>query len=300
MSELTEPKVHIIILNWNGKEDTIECLKSIKGLRYSNYETVVIDNASTDGSVSEIEHTFPGITLLESEINRGYAGGNNIGLRYALDHDADYVWILNNDTIVHENALGSLIEKIEADSSIGICGSRLIYYHDRETIQALGGGTYNKWLGTTAHVGANEPASIHFNEKEIERRLDYIVGASMLVSDQFLKEVGLLSEDYFLYYEELDWSLRAKGTFKLGYADSSLVYHKEGASIKGNNVKLNSKSRLSDYYQIKNRLKFTWKFYPQFLPVVYLTVFYSMLNRIKRKQWKRIPMILNICFTFNK
>ncbi|MGK7371041.1 MAG: hypothetical protein ACNS64_12575, partial [Candidatus Halalkalibacterium sp. M3_1C_030] len=208
--------------------------------------------------------------------------------------------ILNNDTVVDKNALGSLVKKMKIDGSIGICGSRLVYYHDRETIQALGGGRYNKWLGTTKHIGANEPASTDFAEEEIERRLDYIVGASMLVSKPFLEEVGLLSEDYFLYYEELDWAIRGKETFRLGYADNSLVFHKEGASIKGNNVNLNSKSRLSDYYQIKNRLKFTWKFYPHFLPVVYLTVFYSILNRIKRKQWKRIPMIIKICFTFNK
>lgn len=300
MPALIEPKVHIIILNWNGKEDTIECLHSLRALDYPNFEIVVVDNASTDGSTAEIKDKFPGITLLESEINLGYAGGNNIGLRYALKHETDYVWILNNDTLVDKNALGSLLAKMKGDQSIGICGSRLIYNHDRETIQALGGGTYNKWLGITAHIGANEPASAEFSEKEVERQLDYIVGASMLVSDRFLEEVGLLSEDYFLYYEELDWALRGKEKFSLGYADKSLVYHKEGASIKGNNLKLNSKSRLSDYYQIKNRLKFTWKFYPHFLPFVYLTVFYSILNRIKRKQWKRIPMILRICFTFNK
>ncbi|MGK7368687.1 MAG: glycosyltransferase family 2 protein, partial [Candidatus Halalkalibacterium sp. M3_1C_030] len=139
MPALTEPKVHIIILNWNGKEDTIECLNSLKALEYPNFEIVVVDNASSDGSVSEIKDKFPETTLLESEINRGYAGGNNIGLRYALNHDSDYAWILNNDTVVDKNALGSLVKKMKIDGSIGICGSRLVYYHDRETIQALGG-----------------------------------------------------------------------------------------------------------------------------------------------------------------
>lgn len=300
MPELTEPKVFIIILNWNGKKDTIECLNSLKSLKYSNFEIVVVDNASSDGSVSAIKDQFPEITLLQNTTNLGYAGGNNIGLRYAMTHEVAYAWILNNDTVVHKDALGSLVEKIKSDQNIGMCGSRLIYYHDRQTIQALGGGVYNKWFGTTAHVGANEPATTDFSEEEIERKLDYIVGASMLVSDRFLEEVGLISEDYFLYYEELDWALRGKDKFRLGYADKSLVYHKEGASVKGDNLTLNKKSRLSDYYQIKNRLKFTWKFYPYHLPTVYLSVFYSMLNRIKRRQWKRIPMILKICITFNK
>ena len=294
------PRVHIVLLNWNGWQDTIECLGSLEDLEYPNFEITVVDNASTDGSVRKIKERYPGITLIENESNLGYAGGNNIGLRYALEHNADYVWLLNNDTVVHKDALISLIDRMRKSSSIGICGSRLIYYHDRETIQALGGGVYNKWLGTTEHVGANKPVNIDCDEHRIEQQLDYIVGASMLVSRQFLKEVGLLSEDYFLYYEELDWAMRGREKFKPGFAYDSIVYHKEGASIKATNRQLNAKSRLSDYYQIKNRLKFTFKFYPHLLPFVYLTMFYTIFNRMKRNQWNRIPMILKLCFTFNR
>lgn len=294
------PRVHIVLLNWNGWQDTIECLKSLENLEYPNFEIVVVDNASTDDSVREIKERYPGINLLESESNLGYAGGNNIGLRYALEHDTDYVWLLNNDTVVHKDALSSLIDKMREKPSAGICGSRLIYYHDRDTIQALGGGIYNKWLGTTEHICANKPASKDYDEHRIEQQLDYIVGASMLVSRQFLEEVGLLSEDYFLYYEELDWATRGREKFKLGFAHNSIVYHKEGASIEATNRQLNTKSRLSDFYQIKNRLKFTFKFYPHLLPFVYLTMFYTIFNRMKRNQWNRIPMILKLCFTFNR
>ncbi len=294
------PRVHIVLLNWNGWQDTIECLESLEDLEYPNFEVVVVDNASTDDSVNEIKEKYPGITLLESDYNLGYAGGNNIGLCYALEDNADYVWLLNNDTVVHKDALRSLIDKMREKPSAGICGSRLIYYHDRETLQALGGGIYNKWLGTTEHIGANKPASNDYDEHRIEQQLDYIVGASMLVSRQFLEEVGLLSEDYFLYYEELDWAMRGREKFKLGFAGNSIVYHKEGASIKATNRQLNAKSRLSDYYQIKNRLKFTFKFYPHLLPFVYLTMFYTIFNRMKRNQWNRIPMILKLCFTFNR
>lgn len=300
MTPKTDPRVYIIILNWNGLEDTIECLDSLKDLKYSNFDVIVVDNASTDNSVREIRKKYPGVIILESDKNLGYAGGNNLGLKYALNRNADFVWLLNNDTVVREDALSHLIKKMTENTSIGICGSRLIYYHNPDTIQALGGGRYNRCLGVTTHVGSDESADLKWEEREIEQKLDYIVGASMMVSRNFIEEVGLLSEDYFLYYEELDWATRGKEKFNLGFASDSIVYHKEGASTQGNNQQLNSKSRLSDYYQIKNRIKFTLKFYPYKLPFVYLSLFVSLINRGRRGQWDRIPMILKLLFTFNR
>lgn len=294
------PRVFIIILNWNGWQDTLECLDSIEELDYPNFEVVIVDNASTDESVREIKDKYPGVVLLESTSNLGYAGGNNIGIRYAVQHHADYVWILNNDTVVDESALTSLVDKMENDPSIGICGSRIIYYHKRDTIQVLAGGSYNKWLGLTTNFGQLQHIDADFDVEQIEENLDFIIGASMLVSRLFIEKIGLISEDYFLYYEEIDWGIRAKGNFKLGFAPSSIVYHKEGASTGATNRNKENKSELSDYYLIKNRLKLTYKFYPYLLPFNYLTSIYSIFNRMRRNQWERIPMMLKLFFTFNK
>lgn len=296
----TMPCVHIVLLNWNGWQDTIECLKSLEDLEYPNFEIVVVDNASTDNSVSKIKEEYPEIVLLRSRSNLGYAGGNNLGIEYALKHNTDYVWLLNNDTIVDEFALLNLVDRIEEDSSLGMCGSKVVYYHQRDTVQVLAGGSYNKWLGITTNFGQHQHVDTDFDTEQIEENLDFIIGASMLISRSFLKDIGLISEDYFLYYEEVDWGIRAKGKYDLGFASDSIVYHKEGSSIGATNLDKSNKSKLSDYYLIKNRFKITFKFYPYLLPFIYLTTFYSILNRIKRKQWDRIPMIFKLCFTFNR
>ncbi|WP_372633799.1 glycosyltransferase family 2 protein [Fodinibius sp.] len=299
MTTTATPKVYIILVNWNGWEDTTECLRSLEELDYANYSVIVVDNGSTDRSVEKIERRFPHITLLKNDENRGFAGGNNTGIEYAMDRDAEYVWLLNNDTVVDRQALSHLVERIEEDAAIGICGSRLIYYHQRDTTQAWGGGRFNKWTGTIRSFGQNKPVDLMPDRRVIEKKMDYVVGASMLVSGRFIDRVGLLSEEYFLYYEEIDWAMRGEGQFSLGFAPGSIVYHKEGASTGGQQLEQASRSRQSDYYQLKNRLKFTCKFFPAYLPGVYLSVIYAMINRMRRGQWSRIPMIIKLMFTFN-
>lgn len=300
MKSSIRPKVFIILVNWNGWEDTVECLESLEKLAYPNYSVVVVDNNSSDRSVGHIRNQFSDIRLIESNTNRGYAGGNNLGVEYALAHNADYVWLLNNDTVVDQQALSALVKRMEEDSTIGICGSKLLYYHQRDTIQALAGGGYNRWFALTDNFGEKQPASTVIDREAIEAELDFIIGASMLVSRSFLEEVGLLCEDYFLYYEEIDWGIRAGSKFDLGFAPKSLVYHKEGASIEASNRNKNNKSRLSDYYLVRNRFKLTYKFYPHLLPLMYITTIWTIVNRIRRGQWGRIPMIIKLMFTFNK
>src|SRR5699024_601070 len=293
------PQVYIVIVNWNGWEDTIECLESLKQLDYPHYSVIVIDNGSSGQSVEEIGKRFPEVLLNQNESNLGFAGGNNVGIRYALERGADYVWLLNNDTVVDREALSTLVEYMNGRPNIGICGSKLIYYHKQDTLQALGGGYFNKWLGTVTTLGNRQPIDRNFDKEEVEDSLDYIIGASMMVSKNFLEVVGLLNEDYFLYFEELDWAMRAKQKFSLGFCPQSIVYHKEGAST-GADLQKRSRSKQSDYYQLKNRLKFTCNFFPFFLPCTYLSVVYALFNRIKRGQWDRIPMILKLMFTFNR
>lgn len=288
------PLVYIVLLNWNGWRDTDACLESLAGLSYPNFRVVVVDNASSDGSEARLRELHPDVPLLQSGANLGFAGGNNVGLRYALEHGAAYVWLLNNDTLVERDALGELVAKMQADPSLGLCGSTLLYEAQRDMVQALGGARYNRWLGTVAHIGQHQPFDPQTDEGAVERQLDYLIGASTLASRAFLERVGLLQEDYFLYFEELDWAARAGGTFGLGYAAKSFVYHKEGSSIGGSDTAKDAKSYVSDFYSLKNRVRFTKRFYPYALPSVYGGLLIAILNRLRRRQWDRALLILRI------
>lgn len=337
---MNHPLIYIIILNWNGWEDTIECLESVFRNDYPNYRVIVCDNASQDDSIEKIKEWAEGkrtaisknksissyttpplkkpilyieynrseaeaggksedrsvpLVLIQTGANLGFAGGNNVGLRYALTRkDFQYVWLLNNDTVIHPHALTAMVQRLQQNHQGGICGSTLLYYNEPSKVQALGGATYNQWLGIAKHINEGQtydPEKI--NSARIERKMAYVVGASMLVTKTFLDQIGLLCEDYFLYFEELDWSMRAKRKFALVYALDSIVYHKEGSSI-GSNKNPKFKSFLSDFYGIKNRIAFTKRFFPHALPTVYVGLIVTLINRIRRNQYDRVNMVLKI------
>lgn len=289
-----DPFVVIIVLNWNGCDDTLACLSSLSQLSYTNFQVVVVDNASTDGSVDKIKSRFPDQIILKNNKNLGYAAGNNRGIRWAMENKADYIWILNNDTEVNSNSLTELIDRVQFEPEIGICGSTLVYHNQRDRVQAYGGGKYLKYLAITRTFGDGNSIQEPINQLEIEQNLDFVSGASMLVSTEFVKDIGLIAEDYFLYYEEVDWALRSKESYKLGYAPKSIVYHKEGASIQKGVASLDRRSMLSDYYQIRNRLKVTWKFFSHLYPVIWFTLFGVLLKRMINGEWHRCSMILKI------
>lgn len=343
MKKCEWPLVYIIILNWNGWKDTIECLESVFRNNYPNYRVVVCDNGSTDGSLEKIKAwadgrlvpekpsseklrnlSFPPIgkppeyeeysrleaekggndsntslTLVRIEDNLGFAGGNNVGIRFALSRDDfSFVWLLNNDTLVTPETLSALVRRMMEKPGAGICGSKLIYYQNPDIIQGLGGASYNKWIGTNRHLGYLDQQDASLIQADVEARMDYVIGASMLVTKKFLHEIGLMSEEYFLYFEELDWAYRAHGRFSLAYAADSVVYHKEGSSAGKCDPK--KKSMAVDYFIIRNKLLFTWKFIPMALPTVYAGLLCTLINRIRRGQWDRVRMIIELAFSSRK
>lgn len=282
--------IYICVLNYNNSKDTIECLKSLEHLKDVSYRIILIDNASTDCSYNKLKkytNKQSDIVFIRSATNKGYAGGNNLALRYAmLQADMEYCWILNNDTIVERDSLSSLIDYMNHNKHVGLCGSKLIYEWDRSKLQGYG-GIYNPILGTVYNCV----------KKEKIKDIDYIIGAAVLVRKSFLEDIGLMDEGYFLYYEELDWALRARDKYDIACVDDSIVYHKEGATIGANDVK-KEKSVLADYYSIRNRIRLTKKFYPYFLPTVYMGLIFSMIIRIYRKQFERVPMIFKLMVGF--
>jgi GT2 family glycosyltransferase len=231
----------------------------------------------------------PNIVLIRSAANFGFGGGNNIGIFFALAAgDADYVWLLNNDTVVAPQALSAMIERMKAVPGAGICGSTLLYHDDPQRIQSLGGSRYLKWAGVGVPLGANEKWPLDVRAGSIEKEMSYVAGASMLVSKKFLETVGLMEESYFLYFEEIDWVQRSAGRFKLAYAPGSIVYHKEGGAI-GSSGSGKRRSPQSFFWLTRSRLLFTAKYYPAAIPSVTL---YSLINCMQWAVLNRNPRIL--------
>jgi GT2 family glycosyltransferase len=216
------------------------------------------------------------LVLIQTGSNLGFAGGCNVGLRYALARGCDYAWLLNNDTVVERDALTRLVERMDAEQQLGICGSVLLDYGAEQNVQALGGRRYSAWRARVL----DHAKLLWRAETELPLQpIDYVHGASMLVSRRFLQSVGLMEEAYFLYFEELDWATRARGHFELGYAPRSVVYHKEGVSI-GTNAQRLARSPLAEHYAARNRVLFTRKFYPALVPVVLGWVALSAMHRL--------------------
>jgi GT2 family glycosyltransferase len=231
------------------------------------------------------------LVLIRNDANLGYAGGNNVALRYAMAcGDADYVWVLNNDVIVAPEALARVVSRADRDPGIGLCGSTLLDMDDPDRVQALGGASFNPWLGTHRHLGAGR-RDIPLNGKAVERRMHYVVGASVLVSRDWLHRVGLLCEDYFLYFEEIDWAVRGRGRMRLGYAPGSHVYHHQGASAGSP-----AAAAATDCLAIRNRLMFARKRLPWAVPTVWLGLLGVLVNRIRRGQVDRVKPIVEIMF----
>lgn len=316
-------RVAIILVNWNGWRDTVECLESLQQLYYSEFRVVVCDNGSVDGSLNHIRNWADSngvryveyqrieaeaggcmssdafLTLINIGENLGFAGGNNVGLRSVIVlGDCDYCWLLNNDTVVDSAALTYLVARMQEQENVGICGSTVLHYHNRNRIQALGGGCYCRWIGLPWHYGRFFGWFMPVNQKRAESWMNYVEGASMLVSQQFLDEIGLMSEDYFLYFEEADWAIRAKGRFKLGYAPQSKVYHKVGRSI-GTTSNPFVKSFTCDYYNIRNRIFFARRFHPVTLPTIYLVLMCAVLIRLVAGKFDHVVMILGLMFDTN-
>lgn len=224
-----QKKVYIIVLNWNGKEDTLECLKSLEKISYSNYKIVVVDNGSEDDSVSEIKKQFSEVKIIENKKNLGFAGGNNVGMKYAINGGADYVLLINNDTTVEENFLSELVKTGESDEKIGILGSKIYFYSDPNRIWFAGGKV--NWLKNKGtHIGLDQ---IDNGQYDKIKETDYLTGCCLLIKREVIEKIGVLAEDYFLYYEDTDFSLRTKNVgYRSIYVPKSKIYHKISRSTK--------------------------------------------------------------------
>jgi GT2 family glycosyltransferase len=239
------PKIAIIVVNWNGKNDTLACLESLVKLTYSNFEVIVIDNGSKDGSPVAIKKQFPGFFLIENTENLGFAEGNNIGMRKALQHGANMVLLLNNDTVVAIDILDRFTEMFDTHPEAGILGAKIHLFDQKQTLDHLG-GMWNRKTGTFELVGK------HRREAELQwqksQELDYVCGAGLIIRRNVIETIGYLDPRFFLIWEESDYCFRARRAgFKILTCPQARLWHKASASFVGGKPH-------STYFWWRNRL----------------------------------------------
>jgi len=223
--ETSMPKVYIIILNWNGMKDTIECLDSVSRLEYSNFEVIVVDNCSSDDSVESIRRKFPQAILFENSKNLGFTGGNNVAMKYAMSVGADYVWLLNNDTVVEPDSLAKLVDEAEQSPEIGLVSPVIYCYDSPEKVQYMGAYADFAHFTNTNVVDVKE-----LYDSQIRNNL-VLWGTALLIKKNVIETIGYLSEKYFAYLEDSDYSFRAlKANYRASVRLDAHILHKGSQS----------------------------------------------------------------------
>jgi GT2 family glycosyltransferase len=226
------------------------------------------------------------VTLIHSGGNLGFAGGCNVGMRAAGLDEFDYFWFLNPDTAVARSALVELMAHARSRPDMGIVGSTLLFYDRPDTVHAQGGGRLDRSNGYGSHIGEGSPSSrVPSDGSAVERELSWVCGASMLVPASYIREIGPMQEDYFLYFEEADWAARGRLRFRLGYAPRSIVFHKSGA----NSSKAMPLVTLGYYY--RSRLRFVKRFLPDRMAAARRQLLMEMLRHLARGRWAAARLV---------
>jgi len=215
-------KVYIIILNWNGLKDTLECLESVYKLDYPNFEAIVVDNASLDNSIDVISNLYPNTILIKNSENLGFTGGNNVAMRYAMERDADYMWLLNNDTVVETDTLSKLVELSESSNNIGLVSPIIFYFDAPSKVQSSGRYFHWETFTTIDSCSAKDVDKIFQSGNRV-----CLWGTALLIKRNVVEKIGFLKEEYFAYWEDTEYSLRAIGNgFQNRICNSSKIFHK--------------------------------------------------------------------------
>lgn len=308
--------VYICILMWNNSIDTIACIRSLQQLDFKNKRIVLIDNNSDkpyldevkndlnnthttffdvfveNGVFSNADNSMPiddnSVIILNNDRNAGYGSGNNIGINYSLAFaDCEFIWILNNDTLLEHNALSEIVGYCKKNDDIAICGSKLIYYPSDNEVQGVA-GKYHKWTVSTSHIKEVAPAILGTKAATF----DYVIGASMLIKRHVFDKIETFDPKFFLYFEELDLCMRARNAgFNIGTCEASIVYHKESATIG------DQRSYFSTFHFYRSLNIFLKKHYPFFVPVMYIKMVLFILNSLRKKRYKQASQLFSVMKT---
>ncbi len=263
------PLVSIVSVQYGHPEITLEMIKSLKQISYPNYEIIIVDNASPCDNPEIVKEKYPDIVYIQSERNLGFAGGNNLGFHVAK---GKYILMLNNDTEVEPDFLEPLVDKMENQAEIGIVSPKIRFYNTPDTLQYVG---YESINPITQRGGARGFGEKDLGQYEEDAEASYGHGAAMMIPMRVIKEVGLMADVFFLYYEELDWGHRIRNAgYKIYYVHNSLVYHKESISTGGR------VSALRAYYMTRNRILYLRRNFTGF--TYFLALLYQILVAIPK------------------
>jgi GT2 family glycosyltransferase len=242
----------VIVLTWNGRDLTLECLESLRSVRAAGVEVVVVDNASSDGTASAVrERHGDGVTLIENGANLGFSAGNNVGIAYALRRGARFLLLLNNDTAVDPDFIDELLRPLERDSRVGITGPKIYYYTPRNRIW-FAGGEVRMARGLARHVGIRETDR---GQYDTPREVDYVTGCALMARREVYEEIGLLDPSYAAYFEDTDLCMRARRAgYGLLYVPTAKVWHKISASTGG------QLSRRKIARKLRSGARFFWRY----------------------------------------
>lgn len=285
---MNNPSVYIIILNWNGFNDTKELLDSLRNINQKNVKILVVDNNSSGNDVKQLETNYKDfIQILKCDSNLGFAGGNNVGIKSSLDQNADFILLLNNDTVVEKGFLEPLINKFNAEDQAGIVAPQINYFSQPKRIWSAG-GKISKVRGSGFAISNKLDNEI----PQTDRYVDFVSGCCMLIKAQVFKRVGLFDEKFFLYVEDTDLCFRVKKAgYRIFVTPQSKIFHKVNSSTK------NDFSVLPLYYTTRNRLYFSKKNFPFYY---YLTLLFISLTMLFKGilwfitgQFKNVKAVLN-------
>jgi len=256
--------------------DTLACVASLMAQNYPSLRVIVVDNGSTDDSVVRIRAAFPMVLVVEAGKNLGFAGGCNVGIDRALADGTDFVWLLNNDTLVPLDTCGKLVAKAAQEPNAGLIGSVLYYMHDPLKVQAWGGGNITVWLGRSSHFLA--PAKLG--------PASYLTFASVLIPREVLLRVGVLYEGFFMYWDDGDFALRVTAAgYGLAVAADTAVLHKEGGSTEHRSPQMDRFNTAAGMHLLRRHAAVPW-----FSMVIFLGL--RLAKRVVRGEWKNVRAVL--------
>lgn len=281
--------IYTIILNYNNFKDTYECVDSLSHLEKANmfnHKIIIVDNASTDGSGAKLKHIFGDTVIyLQNDVNSGYAAGNNLGIKYALEKNADYICVLNNDTLVENDFYFECINYLNENEDVGFV-SPVIENFNNNLVQSTGGDiVFRKGLVTVKNNGAVREKLSPIIES------DYIGGACMVFKAELIKKIGFIPENYFLFFEETEWCWKAKTRGMRNLCLSSVyIKHKGSASI-------DTVTGLHAYLMERNRVVFLRRNSPNYIiyirALIYLTIKYIKKGLIENRKYFKYLKYMN-------
>lgn len=271
--------VAIVIVNYNGYDDTVECVKSIKKINYDNYRIFLVDNASRDKTrLLNDPFLAQNAEIILSSENLGFSGGNNLAIEKAVKQGYNFILLLNNDTVVEANFLHELVKTAEAHTRIGVVTGKIYYYYQRDTVWSAG-GAYDRTTGLTEQYSGKDNGQF-----DIEKEISFSTGCLMLIPSEVIKQVGKMDESYFLYSEDSDYCQKIMDAgYKLFYTPKAIIYHKVSAST-------GDRSPIQQRYMMRNNLYMIKRFSEKPFNS-YKAISWHMFKHIVRGRRNLIPTL---------